>query len=186
MKGSGLMKAANAIVSAAMIVLLALHGLGNALQLYGAGSVVPSVIAWALVLLVIAHLVMGAFLTVRTFGEQRSAGTAYWRLNKRFWAVRISGLAIAVFVVCHVLLFARFDSDAPIRLARFGPLQLAVSLLLVASLAVHVLANLQPLMISMGIPCPRGRAVDIGVVASVLFLAVAVAFVVYFIRWSVM
>ena len=185
MKGSASLKAVNAVVSVLMIVLLALHGLGNALQLFGFGSIVPSVISWALVLLAALHFAMGIALTVSTLSTQKRAGAAYWRQNKRFWTVRASGLAIVVFIICHVLLFARFDPDAPVRLAYFGPLQLAASLLLVASLLVHVLANLQPLMISLGVPAPPARAVDVSVVVALLLLATAIAFVVYFLRWSV-
>ena len=186
MKGSALMKAVNAVIAAVLLVLLAVHGLGNSLQLFGVGSVVPAAIGWALAVLAAAHLVIGVALTVSTLREQRRAGTAYWRLNRRFWAVRFSGLAIAVFVVCHILIFARLDPSAPVRLSFFGPLQLAVSLLLAVSLAVHVLDNLQPLLISLGVPSPRGRAADLGVVFALILLVAAIAFVVYFIRWSVM
>ena len=179
------MKALNAVIAVALLVLFALHGLGNALQLFGVGSVVPSVIAWAMVALAALHFAMGVALTVSTFAEQRRAGTAYWRLNKRFWAVRASGMAIAAFAVCHILTFGRFDPDAPVRLSYFGPVQLVASVLFVVSIAVHVFANLQPLMISLGIPSPRGRAADVAVAFAVLLLATAVAFVVYFLRWSV-
>ena len=186
MKGDARVKAINAVVSALMLVLLAVHGLGNSLQLFGVGSVLPAAIGWALAVLAVAHMAIGCALTVSTLREQARAGTAYWRLNRRFWAVRLSGLAIAVFVVCHVLIFAQLDPTAPVRLSYFGPLQLAVSLLLAISLAVHVLANLQPLMISLGIPSPRGRAADLGVVFALMLLIAALAFVVYFVRWSVM
>lgn len=184
MMGNARLKVFNAVVAAAMLVLLALHGLGNAFQLFDVGSVVPAVLGWALLTLAVIHGVFGVLLTVFTFSEQRQAGVAYWGLNRRFWAVRFSGLAIAVFVVCHVLIFGQFG-DGPLRLAYFGPVQLAVSLLLVASLAVHVLANLQPLMIALGVPQPRGRAADLAVVVSLVLLVAGVAFIVYFLRWSV-
>ncbi|MBQ9002074.1 MAG: hypothetical protein IJ087_09490, partial [Eggerthellaceae bacterium] len=137
------------------------------------------------VLLAAIHFAMGVALTASTLSVQKRAGVAYWRQNKRFWTVRISGLAIAVFVICHVLIFANFDPDAPVRLAYFGPLQFAANLLMVVSLLVHMLANLQPLMISFGVPSPPARAADVAVVVALLLLVAAIAFVVYFLRWSV-
>lgn len=179
------MKRINAVMAAALLLLLAVHGLGNSLQLFGVGSVVPGVIGWALAVIAVLHFVVGLVLTIDTFRAQKAAGAAYLGLNKRFWTVRFSGFAIAVFAVFHALTFAQFGNGA-LRLAFFGPIQLAASLMLVVSLAVHVLANLQPLMISLGVPSPKGRAEDLAVVFTVLLLATGIAFVVYFLRWSVM
>lgn len=184
MKRGALVKALNAFLAAALLVLFGFHGVGNAFQLFGVGSVVPGFLAWMLLIIACLHAVVGVCLTVATFREQRRANVAYWRLNRRFWAVRASGLAIAVLVICHVVVFGQFGGG-PFRLSYFGPVQLALNLLFVLSLAVHALANAHPLMISLGVSQPRARAADLGVVVSLLCLFMACAFAVYLIRWSV-
>ena len=72
-----------------------------------------------------------------------------------------------------------------VRLAFFGHAELVMHLLMVASLAVHVLCNLEPLLIDLGLSAPRGRAADAMVVFAILLLITAAAFVFYFVRWAV-
>ena len=178
------MKRANALISAAILVLFAFHGVGNSFQLFGVGSIVPAAIGWTMLALVIVHAVIGVVLTVRTFREQARAGVAYPGLNKRFWAVRTSGLALVMFAAGHVLVFGGPDGEF-VRLAFFGHAELIVHLLLVGALAVHVLCNMEPLLIDLGLPSPRGRAADALVVFAILLFLMAAAFVFYFVRWSV-
>ena len=178
------MKRANALISAAILVLFALHGVGNALQLFGIGSIVPAAIGWTMLGLAGAHAVIGVVLTVRTLREQVRSGTAYPGLNRRFWAVRASGLALVVCAAFHVLMFGGPGGEF-VRLALFGHAELAMHLLLVASLAVHVLCNMEPLLIDLGLPAPRPRAADAVVVFALLLLLMAAAFAFYFVRWAV-
>ena len=178
------MKRLNAIVSAAILVVFALHGVGNALQLLGVGSVVPEIIGWLMLGLVVIHFAIGIVLTVQTIREQVRAGAAYPKLNKRFWAVRVSGFAVAICAAFHVIVFGGPGGEF-VRLALFGHAELAMHLLLAASLAVHVLCNMEPLLIDLGLPSARGRAADGMAVFAVVLLLAAVAFVVYFVRWSV-
>ena len=178
------MKRLNALVSAAILILFAIHGVGNALQLFGVGSILPAAIGWAMLALAGVHAVIGVVLTVRTFREQARAGAAYPKLNRRFWAVRASGLALVVCAVFHVVVFGG-PSGEFVRLAFFGHAELAMHLLLITSLAVHVLCNLEPLLIDLGLPAPRARAADALAVFALLLLVMAAAFVFYFVRWSV-
>lgn len=184
MKGLARLRMVNAVLSVAMLVLFAVHGIGNGLQLMGPGLVQSKAIALALLAVTLAHTVIGVILTVVTLRTQREAGISYFRENKRFWAVRISGLAIVVFILLHVAIFWQSGGGMP-RLTPFEGFQLVVSILLVASIAVHVLANMQPMMISLGIGSPRGRAVDAAVVLAVILLFTAAAFAIYYLRWMV-
>lgn len=177
-------KRINAIVSAAILVLFAIHGTGNALQLFGVGSIVPATIGWTMLGLACVHAIIGVVLTVQTLREQVRAGAAYPRLNKRFWAVRASGFALVVCAAFHVLVFGGPGGEF-VRLAFFGHAELVMHLLMMASLAVHVLCNMEPLLIDLGLPAPRGRAADAMVVFAVLLIIAAAAFVFYFVRWAV-
>lgn len=187
MKRSPLLRKVNAIVAGAMVVCLFIHAVGNAFQLIGIGTVVPRALAYVLLAAAIVHLLIGIVLTVDTVRTQKAPGASYFGLNKRFWVSRISGLAIAVFIICHIVIFGHFGpSDGSFRLSFFGQIQLVLSLLLVASLAVHILSGLQPLSISLGLSGPRARAVDVGIVVCILLVFLAIAFFIYFSRWSIL
>ena len=178
------MKRANALISAAILVLFVIHGLGNALQLMDVGSIVPALIGWAMLALVGVHAVIGVVLTAQTMREQKRAAASYPGLNRRFWVVRISGFALVVLLAFHVFLFGG-ETGEYVRLAFFGHAELVMHLLMVAALAVHVLCNLEPLLIDLGVPVPRGRGADAAVVFAIFLLVMALAFIIYFIRWSV-
>jgi len=178
------MRQANAILSAVMLALFLFHGVGNAFELLLVGGPTSKYLARALLTLALVHAVLGVVLTVATVKVQRQAGTSYVRLNSRFWAVRASGVAIAVFIAFHMMTFLQV-SDGPYRLREFGAFELATNVGLVLSMAVHVLTNVRPLAVSLGIGAPRSRAADLALVLSVLLLFMAVAFVVYFVYWSV-
>lgn len=179
------MRQANAVLSAVMLALFLLHGVGNAFELMLVGGPTSKQLAHALLALAVVHAVLGVVLTVATVKAQRQAGTSYVRLNSRFWAVRASGAAIAIFIAFHMMAFLQVNSDGPYRLREFGVFELATNVGLVLSMAVHVLTNVRPLAVSLGIGAPRSRAADLALVLSVLLLFMAVAFVVYFVYWSV-
>ena len=181
-RASGPLRAINAVVSVAMLGLFVLHGVGNAFQMMGVGTPLSKAISYALVACVLVHILM--VLTADTLRAQRLAGVAYPAHNKRFWAVRLSGFAVALLIVAHVLQFWRPDGGV-VRLAPFLEPQLVVSILMVAAIAVHVLANVEPLMVSLGVGRPRERARDLLLVFAVALLLMAAGFVVYYLRWSV-
>ena len=179
------MRQANAVLSAVMLALFLLHGVGNAFELMLVGGPTSKGLAHALLALAVVHAALGVVLTVETVKAQRQAGTSYVRLNSRFWAVRASGAAIAIFIAFHMMTFLQVSSGGPYRLREFGAFELATNVGLVLSMAIHVLANVRPLAVSLGIAAPRSRAADLALVLSMLLLLMAVSFVVYFVYWSV-
>lgn len=184
MRGRGGLRAANAVISALMLALLLVHGVGNSFQMIGVGTPLSKALSHTLLACTVVHAAIGCVLTADTLKAQREAGVSYVGHNKRFWAVRLSGLAIALLVAAHALIFLRPAGDV-VRLAPFQLPQLVVSLLLVVALVVHVLCNMEPLMVSLGVAVPRERAADLALVSAALLVLMGVAFVIYFLRWSV-
>ena len=90
-----------------------------------------------------------------------------------------------IFIVCHLLIFTVQEKAGAVRLHPFGPAELATQLLLVASVAVHVLTNIKPLLIAMGARGMRELFTDILFVLTLLLLFMGAAFVIYLIRWNV-
>lgn len=173
----------NAVLSAGILVVFIIHGVLGGYQLLGAGSTAAKAAAWICLALIGAHTVLGIILTCDTLRVLRRTGVGYFRENMLFWARRVSGLAVMLLLAFHLTAFSD-GSGAQLRLRWFGPARLTAQLLLTAALALHILSNARPLLLSFGVRSPKERAGDILLVLSVLLLFMAAAFVVYYLRWN--
>lgn len=177
----------NAWLGAAIIVLFLVHGIAGGYQLAGilpGGNQVLTVLAWVLVALVAAHVAIGTVLTVRSVRASRAAGKLYAKENAAFIVRRVSGFAILVFLVAHVILFYGDYSSGSYRLNLFEGPQLVLSICLVISLAVHILSNVRPLFIGLGAD-QKSRRNDLIVILAVVLVFCAVMFAVYYYRWNI-
>ena len=174
----------NAILSLSALVLLLLHGILGSFQLMGAGGTAVKALAWIAVVLVAIHAVLGVKFTVDSLRVWKRTGAGYFRENRLFWARRISGFALLVFLCFHVAAFSA-GGDGAYRLQWFTQAKLVLQILLAASLAVHILTNIRPLMLSLGVKGGRKWLGDLLFVLAVLLLFMAAAFVVYYLRWNV-
>ena len=71
------------------------------------------------------------------------------------------------------------------RLNYFGTVQLISQILLVISIAVHVLSNIKPLLIAMGVRGFRDIFIDVLYIFSIMLLFAGAGFVIYYLRWNV-
>ena len=180
----------NAILTAAIMLLFLFHIITGSLQLAGivpGGNMVMKIAAEIMGVAVLAHALTGAKLTADTLIAQKKSGAGgYYKENRLFWARRISGFAVLLFMLAHTSIFAGNNkSGAAFRLNLFDVPQLVCSLLLVLTLLLHIGTNIKPLMNAFGV---SGRSkelsADIAVIVSVLLLLAGAAFVIYFIRWG--
>ena len=116
------MRKLNSILGASLIVLLLIHMVTGALQLTGlmsGGAWIRSVLSFIMMTIVIVHAIIGVILTVRTIKDSKGGGERYFKQNKRFWLSRISGLAMMILILYHVLIFSGKSGDT-FRLNMFG------------------------------------------------------------------
>ena len=182
------MRKVNAIVSMGMFLMFLIHAAMGSLQLAGlikGGSAAIIGSAFLLFILMLIHIVIGIKLLIDTKKAVGRSGASYFKENKLFWIRRISGAAIVIFMALHVMYFTGGIKDSVFRFLRFGALQLTEQLLLVLSVAVHVITNIKPLMLAFGGKDRRETALDILLVLSAILLLSAAGFVIYFIRWAV-
>lgn len=177
------MRRFNAILSAAVLVLFLLHGVLGAFQMFDAGTVTMKGLAYTMLALILLHAAIGVKLTWDSVRVWRRTGAGYFRQNALFWARRISGLAIMVLIGFHVTAFS-YTVEGAFRLKWFDAFRLATQLLLVLSIAVHVITNVKPALIAFGVRRLKPRAADILFVLAAALLVMAVAFIVYYIRWN--
>ena len=183
------MRKTNAILSAGIVVLLLVHMIAGGMQMAGflsGGLRWLTCLSWIMLAMIALHSLIGIRLTADTLRLQKKSGASFPKENCLFWARRISGFALMAFVVCHLLLFLGTSQDGAFRLHLFAGAELATQILLVLSLGVHILSNLSPMLIGLGIRCYRTFLPDVLAVLSVLLLTAGMAFVVYYIRWNVL
>ncbi|MCR4645592.1 MAG: pilus assembly protein PilX [Oscillospiraceae bacterium] len=177
----------NAVVSGGIMLLLLVHMVAGALQtagLLGGGQKWLKVVAWVMLALVLVHMIIGIKLTIDTLRTVRESGVSYTKENRLFWLRRISGFAVMAFVVCHVVIFLGKTQNGVFRLHLFAGAELATQLLLVVSIAVHVLSNISPLLIGLGAKRLQKLLPDLLLILALLLLAAGIGFVLYFIRWN--
>lgn len=175
----------NAILSICIVILFVIHAVAGGFQLMGmlaGGNEILSFVTKVLVALIVIHTLIGVKLTWDSIAACKKSGVSYFKENRLFWARRISGFAVFAFMLIHILLFLG-RNDGVYRLNYFGSLQFSLQILMVVSLAVHIIANIKPVMISFGMRSLREYAVDILIVLSGILLFTGAAFVIYFLRW---
>ena len=181
------MRRINAVLSAVIIILFLVHGVIGGFQaagLYPGGVRLLQLLARLLFTLIVVHGIIGVKLTVDTLRAQKKAGVSYFKENKLFWARRISGLAIFVLMLYHMIMFLGTSTDGYDRLNLFEMPQLLLMLLFVAAIALHVIANVKPMMISFGIRSLKEMTADLIIILAVLLVFMGAMFVVYYFRWA--
>ena len=176
------MRKLNMFLVIGILVTFILHGVGGALRLAGASAGTMTAAAWCCVGLITAHVIVTVILTVQTLQARRRSGAGYFRENKLFWARRISGLVILIPLIMHLTIF-RTGSGAAFRLTVFTTGKLISQILLVLAIALHVLTNIKPALISFGVRDTKAFRVDLLFILSVILLLFGAAFVVYYLRW---
>lgn len=107
----------------------------------------------------------------------------YGKQNALFWARRTSGLAILLMLFFHIGVFGRVQ-DGVYILFPFTTVRLLTQLLLVASVFVHLLLNLRPLLVSLGIVRDKEQRGDLYLILSILVLFAAGSIILYYIGWN--
>ena len=177
------MRKFNAILTVLILVLFLVHAVFGAFQLIGVYDQAFKMIARACMALIAVHTVIGIKLTADTLRTIKKSGAPYFRENMLFWARRISGLVIMILLCFHMTAFA--DRTAPVyRLKEFDTLKLVTQILLVLSIALHVITNVKPLLIAFGLKSLRQYAGDILAVLSIILLFFVIAFIIYYLRWQ--
>ena len=176
----------NAFLSAGILLLFFIHAVTGAFQLagiYPGGSKLLSVLAMIMVIFMAFHALIGIILTGKTLRALKKAGVSYFRENRLFWARRISGFAVMVLVFFHIALFA-VSGEEVFRLRFFGEADLVIQLLFLLAVALHVISNVKPLLISFGIRSLKDFCADMLIILSAILILAGAGFFVYYLRWN--
>lgn len=172
-------------VTAVMIPVLVLHGICASYLLVGIGHTGVPFLAWMSLILILIHAVLGCILTGRTLaGMYHNKSPWYIWQNRLFWARRLSGIAILGLLWIHLGLFGS-RQDGVFVVYPFTISRLIVHGVFVAVVFLHVFLNIRPLFVALGVSQVRNRTADCCFVLSILFLAMAVMAVLYYMRGGI-
>ena len=177
------MRRLNLFLVMGMLVTFLIHGVFGALQIAGGSADAQKTVAWICLGFVAAHGAVTTILTIRTLRARRLSGAGYFKDNLLFWVRRISGFAVLIPLVMHLFIF-RSGNEAAYRLQVFTAGRMISQILLAAALGLHILTNIQPVMIALGLKGRKALALDATLVLSVVLLLFAAAFAVYYLRWA--
>ena len=179
------MRRLNLILVAGMLVSFLVHAIIGSMHLMGAQSNLRALMIAAdfLVAFMAAHVVVSIIFSVRTLKAIKKSGAHYFKNNLLFWARRISGFLIIIPMIMHLMIFHSPKSEV-YRLSAFTAGRLISQILLVAAIALHVLINVKPALMGFGVKGHRKFAGDIIFVLTILLFIFAIAFFIYFLRWT--
>jgi hypothetical protein len=182
------MRRVNAIISMGIIVLFLVHGIAGGFQMMGiipGGSTFLATLTWFMAAMLVIHMVIGTILTVHTLRISKKTGVNYLKENTLFWIRRISGFVLMLLVSLHLAVFMQ-TGEGIFRLSYFGISELVGQVLMLSVLAVHLLSNIKPISIALGLYGGNGYGRDILLVMSIVLGFCAFAFVIYYLRWNVL
>lgn len=178
-----MMRKLNIVVIVGILLTVLCHILIGSFMLLGADNTIPEVLSCTALTLTGIHAVISSVLTVKTLRIRKKAGAGYFKENLMFWARRISGFAIIIPLVMHVVIFTGTTNGEMYRLVVFDIGRLISQLLFAATLLLHLVINLNPLLMGMGVRQHKGLSGDLCFVLSVVLLLASVGFLIYYIRW---
>lgn len=176
------MRRFNAILAMLTLALFVIHGVMGALNLMNVAPLVSKGLSYTMLTLIALHACISVFYTVKTIVGNIRTKAPYLRQNRLFWARRISGVMIMVMIFFHLTAFDTAEGGV-FRLLPFDGTRLTAQLLLVASVAVHIITNVKPALIAFGVRRLKPRAGDVLFFLSAALLFMAAGFIIYYIRW---
>ncbi len=178
------MRRCNGILARIIIALFMLHALMGSLMLLGISTISFEPLSWTLLAAVVAHGVLGAVASVRTFKSGNGSGKWYFKENFSFWAKRITGLTILILLAFHVSAYTTYI-DGVCFLKKFTLLRMVAQVLLITSIFIHLLVSIKPMLIARGTLKFKERAGDIVMLVSIMMMLFTVAVVIYYIQWQI-
>ena len=160
------MRKINGIISGVVLALFVLHGVLGALNLMNIAPVIVKALSRTMLALIGVHALISIGLSV-----------------KAVVTAAISGALIMLLVFFHMTAFG-YTSGGVFRLVPFDVFRLITQLLFLLSVALHIITNVKPMLITFGVRKLRPKAGDILFFVSAALLFMAVGFIIYYIRWQ--
>lgn len=145
------MRKINTILVLIMMILMIDHIIFGGLHLFGVGSGVMRPLAISLVVIILLHALVSMYLTLKAEKVGFKTNARYNKENKEFWSRRVSGVLILVFALIHAYMMFFKDEMGRPKIATMPKIFRVITPLLVLSIYWHLIINVRPILISLGI-----------------------------------
>ena len=177
------MKRLNGILAMTALLLFVVHGVLGTLLMTNIAPILLKSLSHAFLAVVGVHVLISIGYTVHSLAVAHRTHAPYFKENRLFWSRRISGFVTAALMVFHFFAFIDHGSST-FRLVPFDMFRLITQLLLLSAVAVHIISNLKPLLISFGARKIKTNSGRLLFVLSAALLFMAAGFIIYYIRWQ--
>ena len=177
------MRKINGVIAVAILVMFIVHGIFGALNMMDIAPIIVKILSHTMLVLICVHALISIILTVQSVRTAVKTHAPYLRRNYLFWARRLSGALIIILVFFHMTAFGKVEGGV-FRLYPFDINRLIVQMLFLLSVAVHIITNVKPALITFGVKRLKPKSGGILFFISAALLFMAAGFIIYFIRWQ--
>ena len=177
------MRRLNGILAITILIVFIVHGVLGALNMMEITAFFSKIIPRILICLIGLHAAVSTGYTIHSLRVAKRTNAPYFKENRLFWAGRISGLLIIALILFHVTAFGAYDSGV-FRLVPFDLYRLIAQLLFLTTVAVHIISNVKPALITLGVRKLKQKAGNILFFISALLLFMTAAFILYYVKWQ--
>lgn len=144
------MRKFNTILVILIMFLFIDHITFGSLHFLGTKLNVTAPFAMSMFILVLLHTIVSIIITIKAEIVGFKTKARYNKENREFWLRRTSGVAILVLAASHVYMMGKDENGIP-KVAKMPKVFNLLLVLLMLSVGIHLMQNIRPLLISMGI-----------------------------------
>ena len=132
------------------MILLLDHLIFGGMYLFGVGNGVIRPLAISMLVLTIIHAIISMIVTIRAEKAGFKTNARYNKENSEFWQRRVSGVLILVFALMHAYILSKNEQGIR-RIVSLPKIFEFTTPALIISVYFHILSNIRPLLISLGV-----------------------------------
>ena len=144
------MRKINTILVLIIMLLLTDHIVFACMHLLGLNAGVLKPLAMMMMLFTVLHAIVSLIVTIRAEKVGINTKARYSKENKEFWARRVSGMFILVLALLHGYIMFKNEKGVP-RIASMPKVLSFATPLLIIFILIHIMTNVKPLLISLGV-----------------------------------
>ena len=163
------MRKINTIIVLIIMLLLIDHTVFACMHLLGMNAGVLKPLAMMMLLFTVIHAIVSLLVTIKAEKVGISTKARYNKENRQFWSRRVSGVLVLVLALLHGHMMMKNGNGVP-RIARMPKVFGLATPLLIVCIWIHLLTNVKPLLISLGVRNQDKKERIIKVLLTVLFI----------------
>lgn len=170
----------NHILTIVLMILLGIHVVVGIFLLSDISFLILEEIARYEFILVTLHAFIGGYLTLKN--HPFSSKKYYIKDNKQYWMRRITGVFILLLSFLHIGMFVSYDENEVPSMNKLTSFNLLLNLLFLIVILIHIVMNIKPMLISLGVKNYSKVVTIIQSITWTLTILALISSVIYYLR----